>query len=469
MLKEQAKILQKVDMLTDLLVVFASFMLAYRIRQEWGGLNDFDHYLWVLLIALPTWHVLLRYFDLYKSLRITPPWKIFSSLVKVHIICGIITSSFLYLFEPQGYSRGLFLIFVILSLLFMNVKKAFVKEALGVVRTKGFNSRNILIVGTDEKAREFVDLMEQHADWGFKVLGYIHPEGEQALPRIAGYKVLGSTDDLVDICRTNPVDEVVFCTKSHLAPAMGDHLRDMEEMGITVRMILDVTDSFNTRKELSLLHGTIPIMTYYAKPFDDNQLFLKRCLDLVGALIGLCISGLLFPLIAIAIKIDSAGPIFFSQERVRANGRVFKIWKFRSMYVDAESRKKELMARNEVKGAMFKIKDDPRITRIGSFLRAFSLDELPQFWNVLKGDMSLVGTRPPTSDEVVNYEKWHHRRISINPGITGLWQVSGRNGIQDFDEIVRLDLQYIDRWSLWLDIKILFKTLWVVLTRKGSS
>ena len=169
------------------------------------------------------------------------------------------------------------------------------------------------------------------------------------------------------------------------------------------------------------------------------------------------------------IKLESPGPLFFSQKRVGRNGRIFKIYKFRSMYADAEERKKELMEQNEMDGLMFKMTDDPRITKIGKFIRKTSLDELPQFWNVLKGDMSLVGTRPPTVDEFEKYESHHKRRLSMKPGITGKWQVSGRSDIQDFEEVVKLDCEYIDEWSPFLDIQILFKTVGVVLTHKGAE
>ncbi len=169
-----------------------------------------------------------------------------------------------------------------------------------------------------------------------------------------------------------------------------------------------------------------------------------------------------------AIWIEDKGPVFFSQKRVGKNGRIFKIYKFRSMYVDAEERKKELMKNNEMSGAMFKMKDDPRITKVGKFIRKTSIDELPQFLNILKGDMSLVGTRPPTIDEVNVYENWHRRRLSIKPGLTGLWQVSGRNKINDFDDVVKYDLEYIDNWSVLMDIKLILKTIFVVFKGTGS-
>ena len=169
------------------------------------------------------------------------------------------------------------------------------------------------------------------------------------------------------------------------------------------------------------------------------------------------------------IYLESPGPVIFKQTRIGKNGRRFTIYKFRSMYMDAEERKKELMAKNEMNGLMFKIKDDPRITRVGKFIRKTSLDEFPQFFNVLAGDMSLVGTRPPTEDEFVKYSERHKRRLSLKPGITGMWQVSGRNSVSDFEEIVNLDLEYIDHWTFWLDIKLLFQTVYVVLFQKGAS
>ena len=191
-------------------------------------------------------------------------------------------------------------------------------------------------------------------------------------------------------------------------------------------------------------------------------------LDLVGALVGCVFLGILTVIVGPMIKLESPGPIFFAQKRVGRNGRIFKMYKFRSMYADAEERKKELMAQNEMNGLMFKMENDPRITKTGAFLRKTSLDEFPQFINILKGDMSLVGTRPPTLDEFAQYSPYHKKRLSFRPGLTGMWQVSGRSDITDFEEIVKLDVEYIDNWSFWLDIKILLKTFLEVFTQKGA-
>jgi lipopolysaccharide/colanic/teichoic acid biosynthesis glycosyltransferase len=191
-------------------------------------------------------------------------------------------------------------------------------------------------------------------------------------------------------------------------------------------------------------------------------------LDIAGSLVGTAVLAIMYPFIALAIKLDSPGPVLFRQDRVGLNGRIFKVYKFRSMYMDAEQRKAELMKANEMQGPMFKMKNDPRVTLVGEFLRKTSLDEFPQFLNVLKGEMSLVGTRPPTVEEVKQYKLEQYKRISAKCGITGLWQVSGRNKIDDFAEVVRLDCHYVENWCFSTDIQILLKTVWVVLARRGA-
>lgn len=469
MLKQQAALFNRISMLADLVFLVCAFALAYQVRRLGGDLNPIRFYLWVLAVVIPVWHFLLAYFGLYLSIRTRSLPQVLASLAKVHAIGGVVASSVIYFVEPQGFSRSLFGIFLVLSFILLALEKTALKMVLAYVRRQGSNTRNILVIGTNDKARNFIGIVKAHAGWGLRISGVLQLADEPFLEEVAGYPVLGRLDGLVECSKEMTIDEVVFCVPKEFLPDAEEHLREMEEMGITVRVVLDFYTAQRSRRELSFFHDEIPILTFYSKAFDAGQLFLKRCLDIVGSIIGLSISALLFPLIAFAIKMESKGPLFFSQERVGENGRTFRCWKFRSMYVDAEARKGELLHRNEMQGAIFKIKDDPRVTKVGKFIRKTSLDELPQFWNVLCGEMSLVGTRPPTPDEVECYENWHRKRICIKPGITGLWQVSGRNEIQDFDHVVRLDLEYIDRWTLWLDIKILFKTFWVVFVRSGAS
>ena len=217
------------------------------------------------------------------------------------------------------------------------------------------------------------------------------------------------------------------------------------------------------------MFGDIPVLTCANNFYDVNKLMIKRLFDIVGSIIGLAITAVVTVFLAPILLIESRGPLIFKQKRVGRNGRYFYVYKFRSMYKDAEERKKALMEQNEMKGLMFKMTDDPRVTKVGKFIRKTSIDELPQFFNILKGDMSLVGTRPPTVDEFKMYEGYHKRRLSMKPGLTGMWQVSGRSDIEDFEDVVRLDLEYIDNWSLGLDLKIMIKTIGVIFKRKGAK
>lgn len=470
MLRQQARLFTRLTILADILTLGVAFVFAYLVRGHFGrGLQDPFEYLWIFLVVVPVWFYLLTRHGFYQSIRRLSPFDILSRMISVHLAGGVVVAAVIYFLDRDQYSRGLYLLFLTLSFLLLCLQKIFLKIILGLLRSRRLNTRNLVVVGTQEKAKRFCHLIEEHKDWGLEIIGFVQVAPGPLQSQVEGIEVLGRFDDLIDICKSKQVDEVVFCISKDYVVDAEPYLQDLEELGVTVRMVMDFFEASFYRKEISLFHNELPILTFYPKAFEAQQLFLKRMLDIVGSLVGLALTGILFPFIALAIKLDSQGALLFGQERVGENNRIFRCWKFRSMSVDAESRKEALLDRNEMKGPVFKIRDDPRMTRVGRVLRQTSLDELPQFWNVLKGEMSLVGTRPPTPDEVAQYENWHRRRICIKPGITGLWQVSGRNQVEDFDEIVRLDLHYIDKWSLWLDVKILFKTIGVVLSRSGSS
>lgn len=453
MLKQQASLFRNLTISLDILVVLIAFLLAHYFSGMVGGGGENHKYALVLLIVFPIWFGLFAYFNLYSSLRTRSLSDVLSAVVKIHFAGAIAASSILYLTAQQGSSRIFFGTFVLISLVLISIEKASVKLFLSAIRKRGYNFRHILIVGDNERAQRFTRLVEEHAGWGL---------------RIVGNPPLGEVRNIAEICATQTVDEVVVCLPKEQTAVAEEVRHILQHMGITVRMVPDGSVFLPLRDELSYFHDEIPMFTYYGKPFDVGQLFLKRCLDVAGALAGLGLTAFLFPFIALAIRLDSPGPLFFRQVRVGENGRLFTCWKFRSMYRDAERQKKELIPLNEMNGAIFKIRNDPRVTRIGKILRRTSLDELPQFWNVLRGEMSLVGTRPPTPEEVAGYGYKHRKRICIKPGITGLWQVSGRNEIRNFDEVVRLDIEYIDQWSLWLDVKILMKTFRVLLARNGA-
>ncbi len=267
---------------------------------------------------------------------------------------------------------------------------------------------------------------------------------------------------------THAFDEVVLWLPDEDSNDILHIIEGFEDMGITCHSILDLPNIGGKTPEIREC-GSYQVVTYLVTKHRKIDLALKRLIDIVGSIIGLIFCGLLFVILGPMIKLDSKGPIIYTSTRIGKNGRPFKFYKFRSMCSDADAKKKELMKQNEVNSTlMFKMEDDPRITKIGKFIRKTSLDEFPQFWNVLKGDMSLVGTRPPTLEEYAQYSEYYRRRLSMTPGITGMWQVSGRSDIKDFDEVVKLDLKYIDNWSPELDIRILFKTITEIFKHDGA-
>ncbi len=316
----------------------------------------------------------------------------------------------------------------------------------------------------------------QHSTKTVDENGKVHVAYENELEtvrEVAGVPVVANHSNFMDWIRSSSLDEVFLNIPFGVGPTTDEYIEELRSMGITVHVnisMLEKEAENNAFGNISCgITAGFPMMTFAAADHSPTMLLLKRTFDFFAALLGTIITFPIILLVAIPLRIESKGPVIFKQPRIGKNGRVFNIYKLRSMYVDAEVKKKALMRDNKMNGLMFKMDDDPRITKVGRFIRKTSIDELPQFWNVLKGDMSLVGTRPPTVDEFVQYESHHKRRLSMSPGITGMWQVSGRSDIQDFEEVVRLDCKYIDNWSIWLDFKILLKTVKVVLTGKGAE
>ena len=334
-------------------------------------------------------------------------------------------------------------------------------------RSHGGNTRQTIIIGCRTTAERLYEEMMHDTGYGYDVLGFY----DIYCPPDFKYKEMyrGNIDDFERCLDRVKVDEV-FYTLSGEDGAMVRRLLGLCDRKMMRFNFVPQMSSYLARNLRPENIGAVPVLGVRSNPLDNPvNTFIKRSFDILFSGAFLIVSPLIFIPVAIAVKLSSPGPVFFSQTRIGKNGRRFKIWKFRSMYTDAEARKKELAAHNEVKGLMFKMDDDPRVTRVGRFIRRTSIDETPQFLNILVGDMSLVGTRPPTEDEFEHYNGYYRRRMSITPGLTGLWQVSGRSDIQDFEEIVKLDLEYIDNWSLGLDIKILIMTVFAVLGGKGSK
>lgn len=338
-----------------------------------------------------------------------------------------------------------------------------------IVRKRAISDKDkssmLLIVDKVHLERFLKDLSHNKFNT-FRVNGVVVMDEDMTGQTVQGIPVVASSETLFEYVRTNVVDEVFLDNEGTISA--NEIAGQLVELGATVHVGLVRTNQLMPNRILET-YGDYMVLTTSMHIATNRQVVTKRFFDIIGALVGLVLFGIAFIIFAIPIRIQSKASVLFSQTRIGRNGRRFKFYKFRTMYADAEKRKKELLAENEMdNNLVFKMKDDPRIIPLGKFLRKFSIDELPQFWNVLKGDMSLVGTRPPTEDEFENYALHHKARLGIKPGLTGMWQVSGRSDITDFEQIVALDTEYISNWSLGLDIMILFKTIKVVLTGKGS-
>ena len=383
----------------------------------------------------------------------------------IYLLCGLVLIAFFWK-KLETTSRLLTSYFFCFNIMIMYLSRVLVKVLLRrMYNDDPKKTKGILMVV--EKGQEAL-LDTFRSGLTYNVIGILIVDQDQVTGTVDGNKISCTLDKLVNTVVTYQIDDVVFKLPGQGQKALFELITDFEDMGANCHYALDVPTGARGNATMEMF-GEMFMATYTLRTQSTWQLVMKRVMDICGAVVGLILCGIISIFLIPAIKLDSPGPAIFSQIRIGKNGRRFKFYKFRSMYIDAEERKKELMKNNEMDGLMFKMEDDPRITKVGKFIRKTSLDEFPQFWNVLVGDMSLVGTRPPTEDEFNKYNGHYKRRLMMTPGITGLWQVSGRSSITDFDEVVKLDLEYIDNWSLLGDIKILFKTVISVIKRDGAE
>lgn len=387
--------------------------------------------------------------------------RVIRCISKSFLIATFLITVLLYYVGDGTFDVAFYTKFLLFTYIFLLCSSVIMRTLLK--RGRDMASRTLMIGGKEHFER-FMTYMEK-SNTEIRLLGFVSVKAEDKGKE--GY--IGSVDELETLIRDQAVDQVyIMHRKSLSVEQVQDVISLCMTMGVTARIIMDSYRAGFAQSYVSSV-GTYPVVTYHTVSLNKRDKFIKRCVDIFGSLCGLIIASPIMLITAIAIKIDDPGPVIFKQKRVGMNGRHFNMYKFRSMCVDAEAKKKELMKENEMgEGFMFKMHDDPRITKVGKFIRKTSIDEFPQFLNVLKGDMSLVGTRPPTLDEVELYNANHWRRISIKPGITGMWQVSGRSEITDFEQIVELDTEYIDNWNVWLDFKIMILTVLQVFMHKGA-
>lgn len=467
MLTRRAIFLRNVVVVTDLLVVAAAFAAAYATRSlpvfdRFGELYEVGSYLWALWAALPIWLLSLSQAGFYHRLRSPSYRDLCFRLAKASIIFTVVYAAVLYLTKGVIVSRLFVQIFILYTATLLFLSRVWMQWLDQRLRRRPGWSRQTLLVGSMSDITRMVEALQANEAWSGEFIGALGWGDVPAEPQNCPVPHWGKCATMLEqVLRESVVDEVVFATPPPVdSDALEIALQICERQGVTGRVVLSFGPvSVRARKVLEPLDSEHAVVSFESVPGDLVQLAVKRALDIMAGLAGLAVCGVAYAVVARKIRRESEGPVFFAQERIGLNGRAFRLYKFRTMVVDAESHLDALRSHNEMRGAMFKMRDDPRVTRLGARLRRTHIDELPQFLNVLRGEMSLVGTRPPTPAEVREYDSHHHRRISFKPGLTGLWQIRGNDEVPDFEEVVRLDTEYIDRWSLWLDVRIVAMTL----------
>ncbi len=452
----------------DVICLLVSYALAFWIRYK--GVEHMEQVDFVFCLLLVLFAVLYSFLLDWNHFFFKRGY--FSEMIAItkYTVSIAIAFGFGIFIMRQGanFSRLVFGLFCVFTVVFTYAAHIGFKKYLYYFYKKSTSADKVLILTKQEYVEDVLRDIKEAAEWSYDVIGVALLDEETGQSEWKGIPLIAHGENHMEAIKQQVMDAVFIYLPGVYGKEMEQIVEDFETMGVVCYQSLGNFHGDRSVQSVSSLGGHL-VIAHQVNVIDYRRQFIKRAVDILGSLVGVLITCIVYPFVAIAIKLNSRGPVVFKQVRIGRNGRRFYMYKFRSMYMDAEERKKELLKQNEVQGLMFKMENDPRITPVGRFLRKTSIDELPQFFNVLKGDMSLVGTRPPTEDEFEQYSLHYRRRLSITPGLTGMWQVSGRSDIKDFDEVVKLDLKYIDNWSLTLDLKILIQTVGVVLFGRGSK
>lgn len=474
MYRKRNQLMELVVCVIDAIIVLFSLTIAGILRyKNWNTLaykeNLQGMYCIVLVLHVAAFYFLKVYDGFFKRDR----YKELLLAIKYNLI--VVAGALLLGFGLKNVvftSRLVMGYFWVLNTIMIWILHLSIRNREKVLRWSHRRVTNLLIVTTQDRINEILKQFQKSKETIWNIAGIVLLDEKNIPEKVDGIPIISSTEEAYLEYATQHVVDEVFIQVDYIQKRerfLKSMILEFEKMGIVVNLNLDLFNLGLAGEKRIYMLEQYHVVAFSSRLFDYRIVMIKRMIDILGALVGLIITALVGIVLAPFLLLESPGPLIFKQKRVGVNGRIFDFYKFRSMYADAEERKKELMAQNEMQGLMFKMENDPRITKVGAFIRKTSIDELPQFWNVLKGDMSLVGTRPPTIDEYQHYSYYQKRRISFRPGITGLWQISGRSDIKDFDEVVKLDLEYIDNWSLLLDFKIIFKTIWVVIRGNGAK
>jgi exopolysaccharide biosynthesis polyprenyl glycosylphosphotransferase len=483
MLKEREAVVRTSLIFLDGLFVSLAYLLSFVLRTHIGlevsssGLPSFSHmaagqnltlhqYIGFLVVAAPLWCWMLYANGVYRPMRTLTYFRIFWIVCKAAFMTSLGFGAFLFLVKATVVSRLFFFLFAGISFILIIAEKTALYLTVHYVRRKGRNFRRLLIVGTGRRAADFVRKIKFHPEWGFQILGAIDDEPGRGIKKVDGVDIIGTLDDIPKILHNDAVDEIVFVVPRSRLSHVERALHDCETEGVVTTITVDLFDMQIAKSAVSEIDG-LPLLRFQTTKINEWQLLVKRFIDIAISGLVIVLLGPLLVFISMLIKSTSPGPIFFKQQRLGLHGRKFTLFKFRTMRQGAHDVLSKITDVAEMDTPEFRAKKTQWITPLGRIMRKFSLDELPQFFNVFMGHMSLIGPRPTVPDEVEKYKAWQRRRFSMKPGITCLWQVNGRNNI-GFEDWMKLDLEYLDNWSLWLDIKIMIKTVPVVLFGIGA-
>jgi len=449
-------------------LVYIAVLKVYLVFRPYEVGNYLDHLglLVFIILAIAVSH---RFVNPDFQLHGQNFWRQAWNIGKMMTATFAIIVAALFLFKVSFVSRLVFVGFIAANTVVLIAMRAFLAWwYFSRRKEKKENYLRVLIIGSGRRAHHLAWQLEENTEWGLQVIGFLDPSDPEKYNRRRSDKVLGHVSQISEILRTNVVEEIIVAVPRKMLDDLQSIIDACQDEGVKLRFMADIYDFQAARIRLTMVKN-IPLLSFEPVARDETMLIVKRFMDLLATLAALPFLVPLFLLVALAIRIDSPGPTFFTQDRVGLHKRRFRLFKFRTMVVDAEARMAEVEHLNEAEGPNFKIANDPRLTRLGSFLRKTSIDELPQLINVLTGDMSLVGPRPMSLRDVGLFDKGIQRkRFSVRPGLTCLWQVSGRSDLS-FDDWLRLDLKYIDDWSLGLDVRILLKTIPAVLQGSGAT
>ena len=473
MLKEKLSFYRRVNFFSDTTIAGTSYILAMFIKgyAEMGVIIIPRHILqydWVLYVVMALWPILLNINGLYPANRLRTTARASGIIVKSSIQGLLIVFALLFILKIEVASRFVLMIFGGIVTTCLIVKESIILSALHLLRESGANLRNVIVIGSVDSAENIIKTINEHPFLGLNIVGLLVPPKEVHKKELMGCNIVGSLEEIENTLHKYPIDHVIITIDRKDYKEVDDIIFHCEQEGKEIWVTASIFNIKIARLDSDELFGE-PIFVLRTGPKFSWELFTKDILDRIGGFIFSLLSVPLIAIAAILIKLTSKGPVIYRQQRCGLHGRIFTLYKLRSMYEGAEKDLKHLKEKSIMKGPAFKLDRDPRITPVGRILRKFSIDEMPQFWNALKGDMSLIGPRPPIPEEVSQYKGWQRRRLSMKPGITGLWQVSGRSKIVDFDKLAELDLKYIDSWSLWLDFKIFLMTILVVISTRGAK